>query len=88
MSSTSFEGILVYLRYRVQKDVGYYDGFLHMRKMEEEWNLNMAEEFNPSWINVLNESMVEWFNKYAPGFMCVGRKPHTLAKKGTLFVVM
>ena len=20
--------------------------------------------------------MMEWFNKYAPGFMCVGRKPH------------
>ena len=36
----------------------------------------MAEEFNPSWINVLDESMMEWFNKYAPQFMCVGSKPH------------
>ena len=22
--------------------------------------------------------MMEWFNKYAPGFMCVGHKPHPL----------
>ena len=28
-----------------------------------------------SWINVLDEIMMEWFNKYAHGFMCVGRKP-------------
>ena len=40
--------------------------------MEEAWNINMAEEFNPSWINVLEEIMVEWFSKYAPVFMCVG----------------
>ena len=36
----------------------------------------MAEEFNPSWINVLDKIMMEWFNKYAPVFMCVGCKPH------------
>ena len=47
-----------------------------MRKMEESWNLNMSEEFNPSCINVLYEGMMEWFNKYTPIFMCVGRKPH------------
>ena len=44
--------------------------------MEEAWNMNMAEEFNPSWINVLDESRMELFNKYAPRFMCVGVKPH------------
>ena len=36
----------------------------------------MAEEFNPSWITVLYESMMGWSNKYAPGFMYVGHKPH------------
>ena len=25
--------------------------------------------------------MMEWFNKYAPGFMCVGRKPHPFDNK-------
>ena len=36
----------------------------------------MAEEFNPSWINVLYKIMMEWFNNVFPGFMCVGRKNH------------
>ena len=36
----------------------------------------LAQQFLTSWINVLDESMMEWFNKWAPGFMCVGRKPH------------
>ena len=24
---------------------------------------------------------MEWFNKWAPGFMCVGRKPHTFVNE-------
>ena len=56
--------------------VEYYDGFFHMRQMEETWKLNMTEEFNPLCINELDESMMDWFTIYAPIFMCVGRKPH------------
>ena len=44
--------------------------------MVEAWDLNMSEEFNPSCINVLEKIMMDLFNKYAPIFMCVGRKPH------------
>ena len=36
----------------------------------------MAQQFLPSWINILDESMMECFNKWDPGFMFVGRKPH------------
>ena len=54
----------------------YDDGFLQMRQLEEAWNQNMAQQFFPSWINVLDESMMEWFKKWSPGFMCVGRKLH------------
>ena len=75
MSRNRLDQILVCLRYTNQ-EVNYHDGFLHMRQIQEAWNKNMADEFNPSWINVLDESMMEWFNKYAPGFMYVGRKPH------------
>ena len=45
--------------------------------MEEEWNMNISDGFNISFINVPDKSMMKCFNKYAPGFMCVGRKPHT-----------
>ena len=47
-----------------------------MRQWEEACNNNMEDEFSPSWVSVLDESMMEWLNKYCPGFMCVGRKPH------------
>ena len=36
----------------------------------------MEGKLNPGWINVLEEIVMEWFNKYSPCFMCVGRKPH------------
>ena len=36
----------------------------------------MENKFNPGWINVLDKIMMEWFNNYSPGFMCVDRKPH------------
>ena len=34
---------------------------------------NSADEFNPAWINVIDENMMEWFNKCAPGFVFIGR---------------
>ena len=56
-----------------------------MCQTEEARNMKMAEEFNTSWINVLDKSMMEWFKKYAPGFMCLGRKPHPFKMRVTLF---
>ena len=41
----------------------------------------MAGQLNPSWIDVIDKIMMEGFNKYAPGFMCVGHKPHTLGNE-------
>ena len=41
----------------------------------------MAGDFNPSWINVLDELMMEWLNKYAPRFMCVGHKHHNFGNE-------
>ena len=81
MPRTKFEGILVSIIYTDQNYVEYYDGLLHMRKKEDAWNLNMSENFNTSLINVLGESMMEWFNKYALIFMCVGCKPHTFGNE-------
>ena len=54
----------------------YEDGFLQIIQLGEAWNQNMDQQFFPSWINVLDEYMMEWFKKWAPGCMCVGRKTH------------
>ena len=75
MSRNRFDSILSALRF-TNREVPYEDGFFKMRQLEEAWNQNMAQQFFPSWINILDESMMEWFNKWAPSFMCVVRKPH------------
>ena len=44
--------------------------------MIDAWNQNMAENFLPSWINVIDESMSKWVNEFTcPSFMFVPRKP-------------
>ena len=42
---------------------------------------NIADEFNPAWINVIGENMMEWFNKCAPRFVFIGRKAHLLSNE-------
>ena len=53
----------------------------------------MEDEFSPSWVSVVDESMMEWLNKYCPGVMCVVRKPqpfgnerHTISCELTLIL--
>ena len=75
MSRNRFEHILSSLQ-RTDQASNYEDGFYLMRQWEEAWNKNMEDEFSPSWVSVLDESMMEWLKKYCPGFMCVGCKPH------------
>ena len=44
--------------------------------MLDAWNTNMKEQFSPSWVSCLDESMSTWTNKYSyPGWMFVPRKP-------------
>ena len=42
---------------------------------------NSADEFNPAWINVIGENMMEWFNKCVPRFVFIGRKAHLLGNE-------
>ena len=50
--------------------------------MVDEWNKNMAEQFTPSWVSCLDESMSPWTNKYTcPGWMFVPRKPHPFSNE-------
>ena len=57
MSRNRFDSILSALRF-MNREVPYEDGFLQLRQLEEAWNHNMAQHFLPSWINVLDESMM------------------------------
>ena len=75
MSRNQFDSILGALCF-TNTEVLYEDGFFQMRQLEESWNQNIDQQFFSSRINVLNKSMMEWFNKWDPGFMCVGCKPY------------
>ena len=75
MIRNRFEQIISSLQHTDQASE-YEDGFHLMRQWEELWNKNMVDEFSPSWVSVLDESMIKCLNKYCPGVMCVGRKPH------------
>ena len=45
-----------------------------MNQKEEVCKINVANEFIPVWINILCKSVMNLLNKYAPGFVFVGRK--------------
>ena len=77
MSRKRFDAILRSIFYTDQEKPAYRDKFWEVRQMIVAWNDNMAEQFTPSWVSCLDESMSPWTNKYTcPGWMLVPRKPH------------
>jgi hypothetical protein len=56
--------------------IEFVDKFHDVRELINAFNEHYSDEYLPSWLNCLDESMNTWLNNYAPGFMCVPRKPH------------
>jgi len=87
MSRDRFDDILGALTYNSTARPAYQDKFWEIRDLIEAWNDNMEEQFEPSWISCLDESMSKWINQYTcPGFVFCPRKPwpfgneyHTIA---------
>ena len=49
--------------------------------MLNKFNEQYLENYTPSWISCLDESMNSFLNKFCPGFMSVLRKPHPLGNE-------
>ena len=50
----------------------FRDCFWEIHEILKAWNETMIEQFSPSWVNCLDESMSTWTNKYScPGWMLV-----------------
>ena len=49
--------------------------------MIQSFNENMVAVFSPLWHVCLDESMVVFYNKYAPGWIALKRKPHPLGNE-------
>ena len=76
MSRKWFEAILKALAITARQPPAFRDHFWEVREIIEAWNANMTEQFTPSWVSCLDESMSTWTNKYScPGWMFVPRKP-------------
>ena len=76
MHRKHFEAILKALSYTSHQCPVFQDRFWEVCQMLDDWNNNMMEQFTPSWVNCLDESMSTWTNKYScPGWMFVPRKP-------------
>ena len=63
MSRKRFDAILRSIFYTDQEKPAYRDKFWEVRQMIVAWNDNMAEQFTPSWVSCLDESMSPWTNK-------------------------
>ena len=73
MSRNHFEAILTDFSY-VDHDLPVLlNCFWEVQQLIDAWNQNMADNFLPSWINVIDS---KWVTEYTcPGFMFVPRKP-------------
>jgi len=77
MSGRRFSEILTNLCYTDRQAPSFRDRFWEVRQIVQEWNKWMAENFVPSWINCLDESMSIWTNRWTcPGWVFCPRKPH------------
>ena len=54
----------------------FLDRFYPMRQLQDCFNDHYEQQYSPSWLSCLDESISPWTNKYCPGYMFVPRKPH------------
>jgi len=81
MSGKRFTKIGECLRLNNSTPPSYKDRFFWVRELIDGFNDNMKKAFISSWIVCVDESMVVFYNKYAPGWIAVKRKPHPLGNE-------
>ena len=76
MSHTQFEEIMSLICYTDESPLALLDHSWGIQCLIVAWNKNMDENFIPSWINAIDESISKCLNEYtSPGFMFVPCKP-------------
>lgn len=82
MSGKRFLKITECIRFQKREESPRYrDKFFYVREMINSFNDNMTFAFSASWLVCVDESMVVFYNKYAPGWIAVKRKPHPLGNE-------
>ena len=76
MSRKRFDAILKALSITSHDPPAFRDRFWEICEILKAWNETMMEQFTPSWVSCLDESMSTWTNKYScPWWMFVPCKP-------------
>ena len=81
MSYKRFAAITAAMCYTDKPPPSFVDRFHDVRQMIDEFNKHYEEEYVPSWLNCLDESMNSWLDKFCPGFMNVPRKPNDIGNE-------
>jgi hypothetical protein len=77
MPSRRIELLDQHIAFTDEDPPAYVDKFWEIRRMFHDWRENMKCHFIPSWVSVLDESMVPWTQKFTcPGWVFCPRKPH------------
>ncbi|KAL7468866.1 hypothetical protein ACHAXS_012884 [Conticribra weissflogii] len=69
------------MTYTNNQPPNFEDKFFDVRQIINAFNMHYESNYNPSWLNCLDESMSSWLNQHCPGFMYVPCKPHPSRKK-------
>jgi hypothetical protein len=75
MSKRRFLEIVYAIQY-MEAPILFVDRLHKVRQMIYKINKHYEQEYTPSWLNCVDESMNSWLNKFCPGFMTLPRKPH------------
>ncbi len=76
ISGNQYNAINAAMRFTDEEVPNFDNKFHEVQKMIFLFNLHYEQNYIPSWLSCLDESMNSWLDKYSPGFMCVPRKPH------------
>ena len=84
MSLRRFRDITAAIQYTDKEaPLLFTDRFHEVRQMIDAFNHHYEQNYSPSWMNCIDESMNSWMNKYCPGFMTLPRKPHLFGNEPT-----
>ena len=73
-----FISITSAMRFTNKPSPSFLDRFHDVRQIINKFNKHYLENYTPSWISCLDDSMNSFLEKFCTGFMCVPRKPHPL----------
>ena len=77
MSLRRFNEITSCIRYTDRPPPAFVDRFHKVRQMIDAFNDHYANEYAPSWLSCLDESMNSWIDTFCLGFMSVPEEPNT-----------